>query len=61
MKFLRELLDLDEAHTHELVNAKTGKVVGKYSSVKRARTARDKKDNEYGGYAHQVREIKKNQ
>lgn len=42
-------------HTHELVDSKTGAVVGTYSSAERARRARDRKDNEYGAYRYRVR------
>ena len=42
----------------QVVNIRTGEVVGTYGSRKRASTARDKKDNAYGGYAHTVREVK---
>lgn len=37
-----------------VINRKTGKIVGTYSSKQRARNARDKKDNEYGAYVHAV-------
>lgn len=41
----------------ELIDRHTGKVVGKYRSVIRARRARDRKDNEYGGYRYHVRKM----
>lgn len=38
-----------------VINHKTGmQVGGPYSTVGRARTALDKFDNEYGGYAHKI-------
>lgn len=40
--------------THQILNTKTGQVVGKYSSVDAARTAMDKKDNAYGAYVHKI-------
>ena len=39
----------------EVINRKTGQVVGTYSTKARARTAVDKKDNAYGAYIHSVR------
>lgn len=45
-------------HTHEVFHNKTGQVTGKYTSLSRAHRAADKKDNEYGGYAHSVRPVK---
>lgn len=33
----------------------TGQVVGTYSTLKRARNAVDRKDNEYGAYGHSIR------
>lgn len=44
------------AYTHEVVNKK-GEVVGRYTSLKTANRAVDRKDNEYGGYAHTARPI----
>jgi hypothetical protein len=42
----------------EVVDSKTGKVVGKpYSSRSRARARVDKLDNEYGGYRFKVRRV----
>ena len=37
-----------------IVNRKTGKVVGKASTVQGARRSKDRNDNEYGGYIHQI-------
>jgi len=37
-----------------ILNHRTGALVGKASSVKRARNRVDKLDNEYGGYVHMV-------
>jgi hypothetical protein len=44
-------------YTHEVVHSKSGAVTGKYQSRNAAHRGADKKDNEYGGYAHHVREI----
>lgn len=41
----------------QVVNTRTGAIVGTYSTKQRARAAVDRKDNEYGGYAHSVREV----
>ena len=41
----------------QVINTRTGLIVGTYSTVKRARSAVDRKDNEYGGYAHRVVEV----
>ncbi len=38
-----------------VVDRKNGAVVGNYSSATRARKARDRKDNEYGGYRYAAR------
>ena len=46
----------NKEYTHKVVN-KRGDIVGKYTSLKVATRARDRKDNAYGGYAHQVRRI----
>lgn len=40
----------------QVINRKTGFVVGTYSTKQRARNAVDKKDNEYGAYVHSIRE-----
>ena len=44
----------NKKYTHIVKHIKTGNVVGKYTSLKAATRAADKKDNAYGGYAHQV-------
>jgi hypothetical protein len=41
----------------EVINRKTKEVVGHGTSKHSARRVRDRRDNEYGGYAHSVREI----
>jgi hypothetical protein len=38
----------------QVVNTKTGQVVGTYSSKQRARNTRDRKDSEYGACVHRV-------
>ena len=43
-----------EVSHFNIVHKKTGKVVGKASTYKRARTSMDKHDNNYGSYAHSV-------
>ena len=47
---------IQPTETFEIVDSKTGKVVGKpYNSRSRARARVDKLDNEYGGYRFKVR------
>lgn len=42
----------------QIVNNQTGAIVGKpYKNKNRARTQRDKLDNEYGGYRYSVKEV----
>jgi hypothetical protein len=43
---------------YQLINKNTNAIVGKYKTIKTARRARDRKDNEYGAYVHRVIEIK---
>ena len=38
----------------KVINDKTGMTVGTYSTIKRARSAVDRKDNEYGACVHSV-------
>lgn len=45
--------------THQVVDSQTGNVVGSYSSRKRAHTAADKKDLEYGAVRYIVKPIGK--
>lgn len=52
-----ELLEGAEAHTHEVIEKGSKKVVGKYKSAEAARRGRDKKDNAYGSYKYSVRKI----
>lgn len=41
-----------------VINHKTGmQVGGPYSTAQRARNVMDRKDNEYGGYAHKIVEM----
>lgn len=47
----------EKQYTHKVVHNKTGNVVGKYTSLKAAHRAADKKDNAYGAIAHSVKEI----
>lgn len=42
-------------YTHEVVDPRTGKVMGQYQSVEAAREGRDRLDNEYGAYRYKVR------
>lgn len=37
-----------------LINSRTGTTVGYYTTLKSARRALDKKDNEYGAYVHRI-------
>lgn len=41
----------------QVINYRTGAIVGTYSTKQRARNAVDRKDNAYGGYVHSVREV----
>ena len=41
----------------QVVNTRTGAIVGTYSTKQRARNARDRKDAEYGAVSHSVREV----
>jgi len=40
-----------------LVNRRTGAIVGTYKTRRRAGTALDSKDNEYGAYVHFIHEV----
>lgn len=40
-----------------VVNLRTGLVVGTYSTKQRARNARDRKDSEYGACAHYIVQV----
>ena len=42
-------------YTHEVFNRKTGETKGQYQSMETARKARDRYDNQYGSYVHDVR------
>ena len=44
----------DAGVRYNVVNMRTGQVVGSALSLKRARTILDKHDNIYGGYAHKI-------
>lgn len=49
---------VQKVETFEIVDSKTGKVVGKpYNSRSRARARVDRLDNEYGGYRFKVRKV----
>ena len=43
--------------THHVIHAKTGNIVGKYTSLAAAHRAADKKDNAYGAVAHRVQSL----
>ena len=43
--------------SYQVLNSKTGQIVGTYNSKQRARNTRDRKDNEYGAYVHRVVEV----
>ena len=38
----------------QLINSKTGAVVGTYLTRQRARLARDQRDNAWGAYVHRI-------
>jgi hypothetical protein len=40
---------------YKLLNTKTGLIVGTYSTMARARAARDRLDNAYGAYVHTIK------
>lgn len=43
--------------THEIIDSRTGESVAKYSSLRRALHAADKKDNEYGAVRYIVKKL----
>ena len=45
------------ASKFHVVHRETGKVVGKASTIKRARSIRDRHDNNYGSYAHAIKPV----
>lgn len=47
-----------ERTKYHVINRKTGETVGSYFNKTRARNEVDKRDNEYGGYAHFIKEHK---
>jgi hypothetical protein len=49
--------EADKKYTHALIHSKTGNVLGKYTSLKAASRAGDKKDLAYGAVAHHVKYI----
>jgi hypothetical protein len=51
------LPDIQNPSSYHVVHRPTGQVVGKASTVKRARSIREKKDLEYGGAAHTIRPV----
>lgn len=53
-----ELGEANTEYTHQVIHNKTGKVIGKYNSLKSARRVADKKDLEYGAVTHTVAEIR---
>ena len=46
--------DADAGFTHKVIHIKTGNLIGKYTSLKAAHKAADKKDSAYGAVAHRV-------
>ncbi len=48
------ILSADATPTHHVVDTQTGTIVGTYSSRKRAATAADKRDLEYGAVRYRV-------
>jgi len=53
----KEETDTPKKFTHVLIHSKTGNVVGKYTSLKAASRAGDRKDLAYGAVAHHVNYI----
>lgn len=49
--------NLGDEMKYQLINIRTGAVVGTYSSKQRARNSLDRKDNEYGAYVHRIVEV----
>lgn len=45
------------AKEYEIVDRKTGQVVGKAKTLKGARRSVDRRDNEYGGYRYYQRPV----
>lgn len=41
----------------EIVNRRTGMIVGRAATLNSARRVVDRRDNDYGGYAHSIRPI----
>lgn len=41
----------------EIVNRRTGQIVGRAATLNSARRVVDRRDNDYGGYAHTIRPI----
>jgi hypothetical protein len=55
MLTFKEFVREDESPiTHHVVHIKTGNIVGKYTGLKAAQRAADKKDSAYGAVAHRV-------
>ena len=48
---------LKQKGVFQVIQRETGKVVGTYSTKLRAIHAMDKHDNNYGSYAHKIKEI----
>ena len=44
----------EQKQRFQVINYKTGQLIGTYPNYKWARTILDRKDNEYGGYAHKI-------
>lgn len=38
----------------QIINSRTGEVVGRASTIKSARRVADRRDNEYGAYIHRI-------
>jgi len=55
MKTFKDFVKEDASPiTHHVVHIKTGDIVGKYTNLKSAQRAADKKDSSYGAVAHRV-------
>ena len=42
---------------YKVINHKTGQEYGPYKSKQTARRAVDRRDNEYGAYVHQIKDV----
>jgi hypothetical protein len=52
--------DPNKGSPFTIYNRRTGESVGKANTIKGARQSRDRNDNEYGGYAHHIKDSEGN-